>query len=57
MLLAFKTSRYGEVFDRARALAIQGGQVDKHPGHDNFIADWKLLLSSLLEWWAWMKQP
>ena len=57
MLLAFETSRYGEVFDRARALAIQGGQEDKHPGHDNFIADWKLLLSSLLEWWAWMKQP
>ena len=57
MLLAFETSRYGEIFDRARALAIQGGHIDKHPGHDNFIADWKLLLSSLLEWWAWMKQP
>jgi hypothetical protein len=57
MLLAFETSRYGEIFDRARALAIQGGEADKHPGHDFFIADWKLLLSSLLEWWAWMKQP
>jgi hypothetical protein len=57
MLLSFETSRYGEIFERARALAIQGGHVDKHPGHDNFIADWKLLLSSLLEWWAWMKQP
>jgi hypothetical protein len=57
MLLAFETSRYGEIFHRARALAIQGGHVDKHPGHDHFIADWKLLLTSLLEWWAWMKQP
>ena len=57
MLLAFETSRYGEIFDRARALAIQGGHIDKHPGHDHFIADWKLLLTSLLEWWAWMKQP
>jgi hypothetical protein len=57
MLLAFETSRYGEIFDRARALAVQGGEKDKHPGNDLFIADWKLLLSSLLEWWAWMKQP
>ena len=57
MLLAFETSRYGEIFDRARALSVQGGQVDKHPGHDHFISDWKLLLTSLLDWWAWMKQP
>jgi hypothetical protein len=57
MLLAFETTRYGEVFDRARALAVHGGQVDKHPNNDNSIADWKLLLSSLLEWWAWMQQP
>ena len=57
MLLAFETSRYGEIFDRARALVIQGGDAKKHPGHDCFIADWKCLLSSLLEWWAWMKQP
>ena len=57
MLLAFETSRYGEIFDRARALTVHGGHADKHPGHDNFISDWKLLLTSLLEWWAWMKQP
>lgn len=57
MLLALETSRYGEIFDRARALSVQGGHADKHPGHDCFIADWKLLLTSLLEWWAWMKQP
>ena len=57
MLLAFETSRYGEIFDRSRLLAVHRGQKDKRPGHDNFIADWKLLLSSLLEWWAWMKQP
>jgi hypothetical protein len=57
MLIAFDTTRYGEVFDDARATAAQGRQKDKHPRHECFISDWKLLLTSLLEWWAWMKQP
>lgn len=57
MLIAFETTRYGEVFDDARATAPQGRQKIKHPRHECFILDWKLLLTSLLEWWAWMKQP
>ena len=58
MLIAFDTTRYGEAFHNAKATSVQGGQKDKqHPSHECFILDWKLLLTSLLEWWAWMKQP
>ncbi|KAI2500694.1 hypothetical protein MHU86_13777 [Fragilaria crotonensis] len=56
MLISMHTSRYTEIFARSRLAKCQKA-ADKHLGNPNFMEDWKDLLTSLLEWLAWLKQP
>jgi hypothetical protein len=56
MLISMHTSRYMEIFARSRLAKCQKA-ADKHLGNPNFMEDWKDLLTCLLEWLAWLKQP
>lgn len=56
MLISFYTSRFQEIFRRSRASAKQV-EKDKTLSNPGFVDDWKTLLSSLLEWHSWLKQP
>ena len=56
MLISFYTSRFREIFKNSRA----SGKVsdkDKALANPGFVEDWRTLVSSLLEWHAWLKQP
>ena len=56
MLISFYTSRFQEIFRLSRASAKQD-EKDKTLSNPGFVEDWKTLLSSLLEWHSWLKQP
>ena len=56
MLISFYTSRFRELFKKARA-STKVSAKDKALSSANFADDWKDLVSSLLEWHAWLKQP
>lgn len=62
MLISFYTSRFQDTFRLARATGKKGEkdkkvEIDKTLSNPGFVDDWKTLLSSLLEWHAWLKQP
>ena len=56
MLILFYTSRFREIFKKSRA---SGKVSDKDKALSNpvFVKDWRTLVSLLLEWHAWLKQP
>jgi len=56
MLISFYTSRFQEIFRLSRESAKQD-EKDKTLSNPGFVEDWKTLLSSLLEWHSWLKQP
>ena len=56
MLISFYTSCFQEIFRLSRASAKQD-EKDKTLSNPGFVEDWKTLLSSLLEWHSWLKQP
>jgi hypothetical protein len=56
MLISFYTSRFREIFKKARA-SLKVSDKDKALSHPGFVKDWRTLVSSLLEWHAWLKQP
>ena len=56
MLISFYTSRFQAIFRSARASKKQDAH-DKTLSNPAWVEDWKTLLSSLLEWHAWLKQP
>jgi hypothetical protein len=56
MLISFYTSRFREIFKKSRA-SLKVSDKDKALSHPGFVKDWRTLVSSLLEWHAWLKQP
>jgi hypothetical protein len=50
-LISMYTTRYKQIFSAPRFKKLW------RLGNENLIADWKILLSSLLEWHEWLKKP
>jgi hypothetical protein len=50
-LVSMYTTRFKQIFSAPRFKKL--GKL----GNNEFIFDWKMLLSSLLEWHEWLKQP